>query len=306
MVPNLAIVTNGDSFPYTIDQKAPDSFTYYHFQVANVSAVIGYVTCTVVDVLRNLPEWLVDDATHAIWLMNGSDIRQRSVLMEQAVFAIQDRGRFDILAQWRNETFPIYGPKKEILFHLERSACPLFGVVTYGVHALAYVPPQSEDDELKVWVSRRAKTKQTYGGMLDSTSAGGMTSGESPLETLVKECEQEASLTSEMVLKHTKASGVVTHFYVHDGRPGGEIKLLQPECQYVYDLPLPPHVCCKKNDDEVDEFLLWNTTEIRQRIASGEFKPNSARVMLNFLIRHGVVSPENEENYLEIVSRLHR
>ena len=38
----------------------------------------------------------------------------------------------------------------------------------------------------------------------------------------------------------------------------------------------------------------------------GEFKPNCALLMLDFFIRHGILTPENEADFDEIKSRLHR
>jgi hypothetical protein len=45
---------------------------------------------------------------------------------------------------------------------------------------------------------------------------------------------------------------------------------------------------------------------VREALAEGQFKPNCAMVMIDFLIRHGILTVENEGNYLEILSRLHR
>ena len=45
------------------------------------------------------------------------------------------------------------------VFDLERSACALFGIVTYGVHMSAF--EESTDGKLRIWVPTRAKTKQT-------------------------------------------------------------------------------------------------------------------------------------------------
>ncbi len=41
-------------------------------------------------------------------------------------------------------------------------------------------------------------------------------------------------------------------------------------------------------------------------MALGEFKPNCALVLLDFFVRHGIVTAENEPDYIDIVSRLHR
>jgi hypothetical protein len=38
----------------------------------------------------------------------------------------------------------------------------------------------------------------------------------------------------------------------------------------------------------------------------GEFKPNCGLILVNFLVRHSLVTPENEPNYLEIMWRMYR
>lgn len=157
------------------------------------------------------------------------NVEERSAAMEEGLQSMRGQGYFSILQSWRNETFPVFGLEKQVLLHIERCACPLFGVVTYGVHAVGYVSPQGPGQQLKVWVSRRARSKQTFGGMLDSTAAGGIASGESPLETLVHEWKEAASLPPDLVRQNMKAVGTVTHFYVRGLHSGGEIGLLQPE-----------------------------------------------------------------------------
>lgn len=69
-----------------------------------------------------------------------------------------------MLAGWRNELYPVYGPGDELLFGIERAASALFGMVTYGVHMTAFVRDPSASHGLKMWVPRRAKEKQTYPG----------------------------------------------------------------------------------------------------------------------------------------------
>jgi hypothetical protein len=98
----------------------------------------------------------------------------------------------------------------------------------------------------------------------------------------------------------------VTYYYIRDERAGGETNLMQPECQYIYDLELPEDVIPKPGDDEVEEFYLWSIDEVKQAMENGEFKPNCALVVLDFLIRHGFLTNENDRDFIEIVSRLHR
>jgi hypothetical protein len=49
--------------------------------------------------------------------------------------------------------------KSNYAFDIERSASALFGVVTYGIHMTIY--EVDEDGIYRIWVPKRAKTKQT-------------------------------------------------------------------------------------------------------------------------------------------------
>jgi 8-oxo-dGTP pyrophosphatase MutT (NUDIX family) len=192
------------------------------------------------------------------------------------------------------------------MFDIERSASSLFGVVTYGVHMTAYTKAPLEKHGIKIWVPRRAKSKSTYGGMLDNTVAGGIASGEEPFESLVREADEEASLPEKLVRETVKDCGTITYVHIREARAGGESGLIQPECQYVYDLELPGDVVPKPNDTEVECFYLWNVEEVQAAMGRWEFKPNCALLMLDFFIRWGILNEENEPNYQEIKRRLHR
>lgn len=76
--------------------------------------------------------------------------------------------------------------------------------------------------------------------------------------------------------------------------------------QIVYDLELPADFIPTPCDTEVENFRLWTMDEVLDSIRSGEFKPNCACVCLHFMVRHAVLTPENEPDYLEITQRLNR
>ena len=213
--------------------------------------------------------------------------------------------KFKLLDGWRNELYPILGHQSETEknISMERAASPLFGINTYGVHMTVYT---YTDKDMKIWVPRRAASKQTYGSMLDNSVAGGLASGERPLECLVREASEEASLSEQLVRSNAKACGTVSYFHVRDGHAGGEAGLLQPECQHVFDMEVGSNIKPKPNDNEVQFFYLWTVDDVKRHLAMGEFKPNCALVLLDFFVRHGILTAENEKHYVEIVSRLHR
>ncbi|TID25693.1 hypothetical protein E6O75_ATG03556 [Venturia nashicola] len=325
---HLSLLSDCDSFPYPpSDLHEQHVLTYYHLRVFSYpETTLGYLLPSVALTLSNLSDWNVDSDTvpRTVTLVTGNNAAERTLAIAKTTAAMRVTGHWKVLDKWRGELYAVFGPGGEEVFRIERSASPLFGVVTYGVHLTAYTYTTSfsttnssgdnkaeGEKNMKIWVPRRSKTKQTYPGMLDNTVAGGITAGEAPFESVVREAMEEASLPEELVRKRAKAAGCVTYFHIRDSRAGGETGLLQPECQYVYDLDLTPaaeeeQVTCKPNDDEVEAFELLSMEEVLDALGKEEYKPNCAVVMIDFLVRHGIITRENERDYIEICSRLHR
>lgn len=103
---------------------------------------------------------------------------------------------------------------------------------TSGVHMTAYVHDPTSSYNMKIWIPRRAANKQTYGGMLDNTVAGGMATDEDPLGCVVRESEEEASLPADLVRKNATAHGMITYIHITGEGAAGEKGLIQPECKF--------------------------------------------------------------------------
>lgn len=272
---------------------------------------IGYLTEDVFNKLAKVPTFIKGDlevrrSKRELSVFQQATEEERSKRAAATVNYWRINKDFKVLSGWRNELYPVYGPRNKLLYSIERSASALLGIVTYGVHMTAYVHSPESSHGMKIWIPRRAAGKQTYGGMLDNTVAGGMATGEGPLECLVREAEEEASLPRDLVEKSSRSHGTITYIHIRTPEATGEVGLVQPECQYVYDLELPADIVPKPNDSEVQEFYLWDVEEVQEHMANGEFKPNCALIMLDFFIRHGILTLENEKDYHEIKCRIHR
>jgi len=213
---------------------------------------------------------------------------------------------FQLLDGWRDELWPVYGRGGELLYNVERAAIGLIGAMRYGVHMTAYVRSPGDPHGIKIWVPTRSPTKSTFPSMLDNTVAGGLMTGEDPFECIVRESDEEASLPNDLVRSRATLEGEVTFVYITDERAGGETGLIYPEYQWVYDMELPDSVIPQPKDGEVQEFRLCTVQEVQALLASGKFKPNCALIMLDFLIRHGIITNDNEPSYDEIKRRIHR
>ena len=56
----------------------------------------------------------------------------------------------------------------------------------------------------------------------------------------------------------------------------------------------PEYVEPKPCDDEVESFQLLDVVDVIALMRQGKFKPNCSLVLIDFLIRHGLVTAENE------------
>ena len=297
------------SFPYY--ENDPREYarlrsTYWGLHLEEGSGPYGYMLQSVVEKMpwdHNV--WQIDNEKKCIMPTPKGETHTQEDIIRDTLEKARNENTFEVLKGWRNELYPIYGSytSKKPMLNMERAGSALFGINSYGVHMTIYVDtPQG----LKIWVPRRARNKQTYGGMLDNTVAGGLGTGEKPFECLVREAAEEASLSEQLVRSNAKACGTVSYFHIRDIKAGGEAGLLQPECQYVFDMEISAEVIPKPGDNEVEDFYLWTVDEVKRALAEGQFKPNCAAVLLDFFIRHGILTAENEKDYMEIVSRLHR
>lgn len=273
----------------------------------------GYMLRTTAEKLIAAPvsvrgEVAVDEAAGTIRLFHGGPTTEpeRTALIAKLTQHWRDTGAFRILLRWRDEPWPVYGRRGKLLFSMERSATGLLGIMRYGVHLTAYVRDDSVPHGMRFWVPQRAGGKSTYPSMLDNTVAGGLTTGEDPFECIIREADEEASLPDALVRGHAKEVGTISYIQITDERAGGERGLIYPECQWIYDLELPRDVVPEPKDGEVARFDLLTVDEVREKLAQGRFKPNCALVLLDFFIRHNIITSENEPDLEEIKRRIHR
>jgi 8-oxo-dGTP pyrophosphatase MutT (NUDIX family) len=212
-----------------------------------------------------------------------------------------DQGKFHVLSGRHSEYFALLGANYPI--RIERFATSLFGVTSCGVHLVSYV---HTDDGLRVWIARRAAHLYISGGKLDTTVAGGVKAGVSPLQTIVEEAQEEASLPEDLVRERVRARDVMTIMNCTGDDFPGEKGLVCPDVVYLYDMELPTGVVPKPQDEEVQSFTLMTVDAVQKAILADEFKPDSAAVLVAFFIRQSIITPENEKDFVDIVQHLHR
>ncbi|KAK9479440.1 NUDIX hydrolase domain-like protein [Lipomyces japonicus] len=306
----LDLVSLTDGFPYPgSDEYRTTTSSLFTITSHDGLGNLGYVLPRVVEALRKekIPILIIDDKARQVRISEELDsIEKRSTAINELSLRWKTEKKFQILSGWRSELFPVYYPAGQLYFTIERAACPLFGFVSYGAHLTAYIP-STETSPLKIWISRRAATKATYPNMLDNTVAGGIAYPYGAFDTLVKESEEEAGYEPDFIRENAVNAGAASYYYVRTSLAGGESGWLQPEIEFCYDLKVNENSPAPKPvDGEVSQFYLWDVDKVQEELRKGNFKPNTALITIDFLIRHGIITPETEPDYLEIVSRMHR
>lgn len=200
-----------------------------------------------------------------------------------------------VLGRAGGEMFPVAprwgeGP----LAAVDRNWVNHFGLPAYGVHMNGFV---RGEDGIRLWVARRSRRKMTYPGQLDNLVAGGQPVDLGLHENMVKEAHEEAAIPTELA---EKVRPVGTISYVMETEAG-----LKLDTMFNFDLELPPDFQPVNNDGEVEAFMLMPLAEVAAIVRdSFEFKFNCNLVVIDFLVRHGFLTPDGESDYAAICTGL--
>ncbi|HXV26313.1 MAG TPA: DUF4743 domain-containing protein [Alphaproteobacteria bacterium] len=221
-----------------------------------------------------------------------SDFRSRTEAVQSVLEELVRRGR---LWKLRREAYPVgLGWGTRPLMTVDRAAVPLFGIEAYGIHVNGFV---RTENELSIWVGRRARDKATAPGKLDHLIAGGHPHGISLAANLVKEAGEEAGIPEALARRSVPAGAVSYRLRNEEG--------LRNDVLFVYDLEVPAEFTPENTDGEVEEFFLWPIEKVMRVLAETEdFKFNVALVLIDFLIRRGLIAPDDPDYEALVHGRL--
>ncbi|MGP1397771.1 MAG: DUF4743 domain-containing protein [Inquilinaceae bacterium] len=223
--------------------------------------------------------------------LDGFD--RRGAAMAAVVERLADKGDLPGL---RGENYPVVRNWGDTpAFKIDRAAVTLFGLRAFGVHVNGFV---GSGDDRTMWIGRRAPDRLVEPGKLDNLVGGGQPYGLSVAENLIKEAAEEAGLSRALALTARPVGAVVYAMAV----PGG----LRRDTLFLYDLELPADVTPRNRDGEVTEFLAMPVGEVAARVRdTDDFKFNVPLVLIDFLIRHGHVGPDDPD-YAALAAGLRR
>jgi len=251
---------------------------------------VGFVRRDNAEVLRRFPR-TIESSADSLRIIPRSDGAAITAALDEIVEVLVADG---LVAKWRDEVFAVTRRWGEApLFTLDRGAVSFFGVRAYGVHMNGY---RRIRDRMWLWIGRRNPLKVVAPGKLDNLVAGGIGGGLGALQTLVKEAGEEASVPASLIATAHAASAVTYKMEVPQG--------LRDDVLFVYDLETPEDFKPRNTDGEIVEFMLMEARETLARVRdTDDFKFNVSLILIDFAIRHGLVTPEDPE-YLALVAGL--
>jgi hypothetical protein len=199
-----------------------------------------------------------------------------------------------VLAGTRNEAFAVAeywgGP---VLFQLDRGAVPFFGTRSYGVHLNGF---RRAGERVEMWIGKRAADKRIAPDKLDNLVAGGISAGYGARDTLVKEAAEEAAMPEALALTATPVGALLYRMELPEG--------MRDDVLFSYDIALPPSFEPRNTDGEIASFRILALEECLRLVAETDaFKFNVNLVLIDFAMRHGVITPEHPD-YMALVTGL--
>ena len=187
---------------------------------------------------------------------------QRSQTLQTFLEQQAAQGR---LTGWRGEFFawwpdtPAWPPALDVspFLCVERAGFRHLGLMSHAVHIHGFLPQGD------LWCGRRSDHKATDPGLLDNLAAGGLTAGEAPLTTAVRELAEEASLHLSDPSRLREAGVIRTQRLEPQG--------WHDEQLLVYTLHMTGQETPINADGEVQKFLCLSPGEVVSRMQSGQF-----------------------------------
>lgn len=118
------------------------------------------------------------------------------------------------------------------------------------------------------------------------------------MDNVIKECDEEAGIERQLACKAIPVGAVS---YCSKYSYG-----LKRDVLFCFDLKLPVDFQPRANDGEVEEFYKLPLADVLQIVSRTEgdvYKDNCNLVVLDFMMRHGVITPSTPA-YLDILKGL--
>ena len=198
-----------------------------------------------------------------------------------------------LVNNWRDELFSIYldVERKHEIFQLERGVVPLLALQAHGVHLNGYT---MIDGIPHIWIAQRSADRVIAPLKYDQLVAGGLPAELSLKENLYKEAEEEAGIPKQLIEPAEYAGRIQ---YMTEDEFG-----IRNDVLHCYDAEFPINFEPNNQDGEVAQFLRLPVAEVVELLEKkDQFKPNTALVMLSFLLRNDWLPIDSAEKEILMV-----
>lgn len=190
--------------------------------------------------------------------------------------------QFGYLSGWRNEQFDVNDSEGRPLFTLERSAFRPLGLLSRAVHINGLT---EYEGEWVFWIGRRSPYKAVDPNKLDNLVGGGIASGESIREAMLREGMEEAGLDEALLQNLSGQSRRRSCRPVSRGLHNEEL--------FIFDIVLPPDVLPENQDGEVAEFRRMRIPELTEAMCSGLLMNDAFLATLDAFNRYGLLDRQH-------------
>lgn len=252
---------------------------------------LGSLRRSAAEELRRWPTQFRVTKTAVEWVETADDFEGCTLALAAVTRQLVDER---VIPYLHGEQYPVTGAGRgDARCLVDRACAPFFGMRAFGQHLNGFVRTAHG---IEMWVGRRSADRKLYPGSLDNLVAGGLPHGITLAENLRKECAEEAGMPAPLADRAIPV-GAVT--YCRDSDRG-----LKPDVMFCYDLELPDDFVPRCTDGEVETFYRLPVEEVREIVReTEEFKLNCNLVIIDFLIRHGLI-PQEEPHYVALVQGL--
>ncbi|OQR90831.1 hypothetical protein ACHHYP_05203 [Achlya hypogyna] len=205
-----------------------------------------------------------------------------------------------IREKWKNEDYGARDGHGNVVFRVDRAAAAFFGITQCGCHLNGYVRHGPRPEDVSVWMGLRHASRSLWPGKWDSIVGGGLPLDISAWDNMLKEAREEASLAANDIAPLMRSAGVIS--YVNSEKEG-----LKHNSMFTFDLCMPPTMAPKSDGIEVDHFELWPITKALDLVERSpeSFKPDICLLLIDFGIRHGIVTAANTSQFIAVARGLH-
>jgi hypothetical protein len=251
--------------------------------------------------------WTKDDVAHAlselgdVWtydeggmLLNAAfdTYEKRTEAVDANLLEASEQGvlppKPDYSAIGGDDWFVIGTARYKPLFEVRRFYISYLGARRYASRINGFHDGQ-------MWIIKRGQGVDEYPGRLDTLVGAGQIASRTILENTLAEAHEEAGLSKDQCKDLHSVSMV--HIFRHNKHG-----FLYDENIYIYDLDtkgtITPHVV---QEWETETIELWPYDKVLHTIKNTEeFRPEAALCLVDFFIRHGVITPDNEPHFDEL------